>query len=848
MRRRRLVPEVLQTFAMDCGPAALTALLRGHGIDVAFDRLRAACQTSIDGTSIDDLEAVAADLGLEVEQILVPPDHALDPRTRCLPSLAVTQDPSGALHFVVLWSRLGPWVQVMDPRRGRRWLRAEAVAQALYVHSAEVPAARWEAFARSAAFRGRLQQRASAVGVRVGDDPAALDGALRFASALVAAGALRRREQAAVVDALVRAPDDIPAPERFALPDGDAVLLQGVVLLRVVGRRRGAVPASAVRAAGWTEPRPPLARSLWRLVADRAAVPIMAAAVAFAGFTTLIEAVLLRGWLDLLHLLGAPADRAVAAAALATFLAAQLLLGLPVTALSLRAGRQLELRLRAAFLRKLPRLSEAYLTSRPTSDWAERSHAIHAIRGLPGTLRAIAGNACRMAAVVLGIAWLSPWSAPLALLVAALSVGIPLAVHRTHQERDLRARTQGGALARFSLDAMLGLVPVRTHGAERTVRDEHEALLAEWARSTLAVHRWIAGAAGVQILVGLGLAAALLVVHVDPSGDLRSDAGATLLLVYWALLLPTYGELLAAALRQLPHPASVAVRLLEPLAAPEVPLAAPAPTPEGGAALAFEGVSVTLGGQPVLRDVSFAVGAGEHVAVVGASGAGKSTVVAAILGLVEPGAGRILADGAPLDPPVLAALRERCAWVDPAVQLWNASMLANLRYGVAAGAGAPVGDCVEQAELLHVVEQLPDGMRTSLGEGGARLSGGEGNRVRYGRALGRPDVRLVLLDEAFRGLDRWSRTTLLARARAQFAGATVVCVTHDVADTATFHRVLVFDGGELVQDGPPDALAAEEGPYRALLDKEAQVREQWWGFSGWRRWWIERGALREEGR
>src|SRR5581483_7356064 len=97
----------------------------------------------------------------------------------------------------------------------------------------------------------------------------------------------------------------------------------------------------------------------------------------------------------------------------------------------------------------------------------------------------------------------------------------------------------------------------------------------------------------------------------------------------------------------------------------------------------------------------------------------------------------------------------------------------------------------EEADLDEVLARLPTGLQTRLGEGGALLSGGEGQRVRFGRAVVRGDARLVILDEAFRGLERPRRRALLERARARWRGATLLCITHDVEDTLTFDRVLV---------------------------------------------------------
>src|SRR5512137_439546 len=110
-----LVPEVVQTSTMDCGPAALKCLLEGFNIPVSYGRLREACQTDVDGTSIDTLEEVALQLGLDVDQQMHPLDHLFSPEASLLPALLVVRLPSGYTHFVVIWAAYGGLVQVMDP-------------------------------------------------------------------------------------------------------------------------------------------------------------------------------------------------------------------------------------------------------------------------------------------------------------------------------------------------------------------------------------------------------------------------------------------------------------------------------------------------------------------------------------------------------------------------------------------------------------------------------------------------------------------------------------------------------------------------------------------------------------
>jgi ATP-binding cassette subfamily B protein len=137
-------------------------------------------------------------------------------------------------------------------------------------------------------------------------------------------------------------------------------------------------------------------------------------------------------------------------------------------------------------------------------------------------------------------------------------------------------------------------------------------------------------------------------------------------------------------------------------------------------------------------------------------------------------------------------------------------------------------------------------LQTSLGEGGGCVSGGEGQRVRLGRALQRRQARLVILDEPFRGLDRAKRRVLLRRARAFWAHATLLCITHDVGETVDFERVIVIEAGRIAEEGPPAQLAGDPtSRYHALLEAERSVRAELWSGAGWRRLWLEGGCLRE---
>ena len=181
------------------------------------------------------------------------------------------------------------------------------------------------------------------------------------------------------------------------------------------------------------------------------------------------------------------------------------------------------------------------------------------------------------------------------------------------------------------------------------------------------------------------------------------------------------------------------------------------------------------------------------------------------------------------------------------MQLWNEPLLENLRYGLTPDQPLEAGRAVDEANLGSVIQALPEGMQTPIGEGGALLSGGEGQRVRMARAYGRPGIRLAILDEPARGLDRGMRDEFIARARSKWKDATLLCITHDVAGTRAFPRVLVIEDGGVLEDGDPAVLYSRPGSrYRQLCDREEEVRTKLWNASAWRRVRIHSGQLHEE--
>jgi ABC-type bacteriocin/lantibiotic exporter with double-glycine peptidase domain len=859
---RFIVPEVVQTSNMDCGPAALKCLLEGFGISVNYGRLREACQTDVDGTSIDTMEEVANQLGIEAEQIMLPADHVLLEEARALPAIAVVVLPNGITHFVVVWRRHGRFVQLMDPATGRRWTQNARFLNDLYIHKMAVPADEWRTYAGSEDFLGPLRRRMADLGILESSEAllraavtetgwqkiAALDAGVRLLTSIVASGAIDRGAQAAqVLHSFLENEDTIPEHYWSVRPGAgeSQLLLRGAILVRALGhasRSEHAAPTSPELVAALNQPPARPGRELLQLLSkDGLFTPsAITAALALASGAVIIEAMLFRGLLDVSRQLGFAGERLGAIAALIVFSLALLLLEIPLTGSLLRLGRRLEIRLRLAFLRKIPRLGDRYFQSRLKSDMAERSHSIHLIRRLPELGGQLLRYIFEIVFTTAGIVWIDPASAPIAVLAALAAVAVPLLSQPLLMERDLRLRTHAGALSHFYLDALLGLVAIHTHGAQPAVRREHESLLTEWARAGLNLQRAVISLEAVQFLTGFGLAVWLLASHLARAGE----SGGALLLVYWALNLPALGQEVALIAWQYPSYRNVTLRLLEPMGAIENVRESNriAASVTGSVPVVFKNVEVTAAGHTILQDINLAIQAGEHVAIVGRSGAGKSSLVGLLLGWYRPAGGRILVDGQELDESLVERLRPHIAWVDPAVQLWNKSLRANLRYGLASD--APVEKAIEAAELQRVMERLPAGLDTALGEGGGLVSGGEGQRVRLARAMLRPDVRLVILDEPFRGLDFEQRGVLLSRAREHWKDATLLSISHHIAESMSFERVLVIDEGRVVEDGNPRQLALDEGSrFHAMLKAEHAVTEGLWSSAEWRHLKLERGEL-----
>jgi ATP-binding cassette subfamily B protein len=253
----------------------------------------------------------------------------------------------------------------------------------------------------------------------------------------------------------------------------------------------------------------------------------------------------------------------------------------------------------------------------------------------------------------------------------------------------------------------------------------------------------------------------------------------------------------------------------EPVALPEPPLGS----------LAFEDVEFRYPTRPedkAVHDLTLRVAPGETVAVVGPSGAGKSTLFQLALRFYDPQAGRVLIDGVDVRDADPAAIRARIALVPQETVIFAASAKDNLRYGHWNATDDEIEAAARAANAHEFIMGLPDGYDTFLGESGARLSGGQRQRIVIARALLR-DAPLLLLDEATSALDAESEAAVQQALERLMTTRTTVVIAHRLATVRAAHRIVVMEGGRIVEQGTHAELSAGGGLYSRLARLQFDV-------------------------
>ncbi|EEE46482.2 ABC transporter ATP-binding protein [Roseibium alexandrii] len=241
--------------------------------------------------------------------------------------------------------------------------------------------------------------------------------------------------------------------------------------------------------------------------------------------------------------------------------------------------------------------------------------------------------------------------------------------------------------------------------------------------------------------------------------------------------------------------------------------------------IVFDDVRFSYGDGAALSGASFKAEPGKMTALVGASGAGKSTVFSLIERFYDPQSGEILIDGQPVQEVQVATLRRSIAYVGQDAYLFNMSLRENIGVGVPGATEADIIEAAKAANAHDFITTLPDGYNTSAGEGGNNLSGGQRQRIAIARAMLR-DAPILLLDEATSALDAESEAKIQSALETLMTGRTTLVIAHRLSTVRHAHQIHVMDQGRVVESGTHDRLYDHDGIYRRLCDLQFQDKTE----------------------
>jgi ATP-binding cassette subfamily B protein len=482
--------------------------------------------------------------------------------------------------------------------------------------------------------------------------------------------------------------------------------------------------------------------------------------------------------------------------------------------------------MRVALFAKLDRLAPAYLVRRRTGDLvAMATHDVELVEYFFAHTIAPAFVAVLVPAVVLGTLLAHHWALAVVLLPFLAVVGFSPAVRRPHIEAlAARAREALAEVNAHAVDTIQGLGELLAFQREADRHDAFRALVDRYHRVRLPYLRDLTlQAAVIEVATTLGGLAIVV------TGSLLAQDGAVdgtilplLTLLAMAAFLPI--SEIADIGRQLADTLGATRRLhavhSEPVPVTDGPLRDPADVP-GAPAAAFSDVSFAYPGttRPALQAVGFAAEGGATVALVGPSGAGKTTAAHLLMRFWDPDAGAICLFGHDLRDFRLDDLRGRVALVAQDTYLFNDSLGANIRIAKPDASDAEVRNAIDRAALGEFLDSLPEGLETRVGERGMALSGGQRQRVAIARAILR-DAPVLILDEATSHLDAVSEQLVHRALASLMADRTTIVIAHRLSTVRDADLIVVLDRGRVVQQGRHDELLSRPGLYAQLVGRQ----------------------------
>lgn len=394
----------------------------------------------------------------------------------------------------------------------------------------------------------------------------------------------------------------------------------------------------------------------------------------------------------------------------------------------------------------------------------------------------------------------------------------------SHRRELNEAETRAAGL---SGDALLNYETLKAFGAEGRIVETYGQAMARYVDASARANGSLNLLNGAQSLVlNVGLAALTVMAGYEVAGGRLQVGDITMAILLLSGLYAPLGMLgfQYREIRQglIDMEQMVALKFRTPDIV-EAPSARPLPPASGqGAALAFEAVGFRHDARSAgLHEVSFTAQPGQTVALVGPSGAGKTTAVRLAMRLLDPQSGRVTLDGVDMREARQADLRRAIALVPQDVALFNDTLYANIAFARPEASPAEVRAAADAAELGAFIDGLPNGMQTRVGERGLKLSGGERQRVGIARAL-LADPRLLILDEATSALDGPTEAAIQETLRKVKAGRTTLVIAHRLSTIADADQILVLRRGKIVERGGHEELLAKGGEYAALWRRQTR--------------------------